>query len=624
MAFIDIKGLSHKFNIKDSDGNVIGEHFAVRDADITARKGSIIAIMGRNGSGKSTLARHMNGLLSAHEGSVIIAGKDTADKENLLEIRKTVGMVFQNPDNQIVGNSVSEDVGFGLENIGMETEKIWQEINTALSLTGMSAYIDRNTSRLSGGQKQRLAIASVMAMRPQCIVFDEATSMLDPAAARDILKLALRLNKEQNITVIFITHKMKEAFYADYIYVMSEGSVKLQGKPQMLLTKNVEGLRNCGIEIPLIYKLENELKASYEAVKKDKTEINETDAGYPITDMDGVSDRFAKKIKGIIDDRNMSERKSCDDIGNRELPEQKIIDNIDNRMDAKNIDFKEKDSEIIIHAENVSYTYNKGDTPVYAVKDVSFSIERGEIVAIAGQTGSGKSTLLQMMNGLIRPESGKLTVSGIDVIHTRNLKELRKKIGFVFQYPEYQLFEDTNLKDVMYGPRNFGMDKEQAELSAKAALKLTGIDEKYFDTSPFELSGGQRKRVALAGILAYKPEILILDEPVAGLDSEGKEMLFQCINDFRIRENATVILVAHDMNDVYEVADRLIVMRDGNISFDGEPDLAFADETFVNENKLELPDMYVFKEKMKPEVAIHSNKYKAVVAEIESYIESCI
>lgn len=637
MAFIDIKRLSHKFNIKDSDGNVIGEHFAIRDADITARKGSIIAIMGRNGSGKSTLARHMNGLLSAHEGSVIIAGKDAADEGNLLEIRKTVGMVFQNPDNQIVGNSVSEDVGFGLENIGMETEKIWQEIHAALSLTGMSAYIDRNTSRLSGGQKQRLAIASVMAMRPECIVFDEATSMLDPACARDILKLALRLNKEQNITVIFITHKMKEALHADYIYVMSEGSVKLQGKPQMLLTENVEELRNCGIEIPLIYKLENELKVSYEAVKPDKTEINETDAGYPITDTDGAGDRLAKKIKGIMDDRKMSERKSCDDIDDRELSEWKRSDigdrerseqkrkaSIDNRKSEKNIGLEEKDSEIIIHAENVSYTYNKGDTPVYAVKDASFTIRRGEIVAVAGHTGSGKSTLLQMMNGLIRPESGKLTVSGIDVIHTRNLKELRKKIGFVFQYPEYQLFEDTNLKDVMYGPKNFGMDKAQAELSAKAALKLTGIDEKYFDASPFELSGGQRKRVALAGILAYKPEILILDEPVAGLDSEGKEMLFQCINDFRIRENATVILVSHDMNDVYELADRLIVMKNGNISFDGEPDLAFADEVFVKENKLEPPDMYVFKEKMKPEMAIHSNIYKAVVAEIESYIESCI
>lgn len=614
MAFIDIKRLSHKFNIKDSDGNIVGEHFAVRDADITAQKGSIIAIMGRNGSGKSTLARHMNGLLSAHEGSVMIAGKDAADKEKLLEIRKTVGMVFQNPDNQIVGNSVAEDVGFGLENIGMETETIWKEMNTALELTGMSAYIDRNTSGLSGGQKQRLAIASVMAMRPACIVFDEATSMLDPAAANDILKLAIRLNREQNITVILITHKMKEALHADCIYVMSEGSVKLQGKPQMLLTEHVEELRNCGIEIPLIYKLENELEALYEAVMRDKadrtnqtdkTEIKDTDESCLVTDIYRVCDRFANNIKACISDGK--------------LPEQKRKAVIDNRRSERNINSEEMDREILIQAENISYTYHRGNTPVYAVKNVSFSIRRGEIVAIAGHTGSGKSTLLQMMNGLIRPASGKLTVSGIDVVNTKNLKALRRKIGFVFQYPEYQLFEDTVLKDVMYGPKNFGMDREQAELSAIDALRLTGIDKKYFETSPFALSGGQRKRVALAGILAYKPEILILDEPVAGLDSEGKEMLFQCINDFKNRENATVIWVSHDMNDVYEVADRLIVMREGSISFDGGLDSAFANEAFVKENKLELPDMYVFKEKMSPDMVIHSNKYQAVVEEIKSY-----
>ncbi|MBP3324944.1 MAG: ATP-binding cassette domain-containing protein [Coprococcus sp.] len=637
MALIDIKRLSHKFNIKDSDGNIIGEHFAVRDADITAQKGSIIAIMGRNGSGKSTLARHMNGLLSAHEGSVIIAGKDAADKEKLLEIRKTVGMVFQNPDNQIVGNSVAEDVGFGLENIGMETETIWKEIHTALELTGMSAYIDRNTSRLSGGQKQRLAIASVMAMKPECIVFDEATSMLDPAAASDILKLVIRLNREQHITVILITHKMKEALYADCIYVMSEGSVKLQGKPQMLLMEKAEELRNCGIEIPFIYKLENELTVLYEAVMRDKigktdktdridktdrtdktdkalkpiqtdkAEIKDTDEGCLITDIDRASDRLANSIKACI--------------GAGKLPEQKRKAVIDDRKSGRYSNVEKTDSEILIQAENISYTYHRGDTPVYAVKNVSFSIRRGEIVAIAGHTGSGKSTLLQMMNGLIRPASGKLTVSGIDVVNTKNLKALRRKIGFVFQYPEYQLFEDTVLKDVMYGPKNFGMDREQAELSAIDALRLTGIDEKYFEASPFELSGGQRKRVALAGIFAYKPEILILDEPVAGLDSEGKEMLFQCINDFKNRENATVIWVSHDMNDVYEVADRLIVMREGSISFDGGLAPAFANESFVKENKLELPEMYVFKEKMKPELTICSNKYQAVVEEIKSYFQ---
>ncbi len=607
MAFIDIKQLSHKFNIKDSDGNVIGEHFAVKDADIMADKGSIIAIMGRNGSGKSTLARHMNGLLSADEGSVIIAGKDAADEANLLDIRKKVGMVFQNPDNQIVGNSVSEDVGFGLENIGMESEKIWKEVHHALELTGMSAYIDRNTSMLSGGQKQRLAIASVMAMRPSCIVFDEATSMLEPAGARDILNLALRLNREQKITIIFITHKMKEALYADNIYVMSEGSVKLCKKPQELLLEKAAQLKLYGIEIPFVYRLADELNFSsscFEGSIESGIEAG-NEFGIGSGDMaagENAFDKLAAALKKYLKAKPF-----------------KHVDNLEKGAAVIHMDNYEKDTAII-QAENVSYTYNKGDTSVCAVKDVSFSVRRGEIVAIAGHTGSGKSTLLQMLNGLIRPVSGKLVVSGIDVVNTRNLKALRRKIGFVFQYPEYQLFEDTVLKDVMYGPKNFGMDKAQAELAAREALSITGIDEKYFTASPFELSGGQKKRVALAGILAYKPEILILDEPVAGLDFEGKNMLFQCINDFKNRENATVILVSHDMNDVYEVADRLIVMNSGCIVFDGNPDMAFADELFVTENKLALPDMYIFKQKMKPEMALVSNKLEAVVNEIKTHI----
>ncbi|MGN0394561.1 MAG: energy-coupling factor transporter ATPase, partial [Coprococcus sp.] len=462
MAFIDIKRLSHKFNIKDADGNVIGEHFAINNADITVHKGSIIAIMGKNGSGKSTLARHMNGLLSADDGSVIIAGKNASDKNNLLDIRKSVGMVFQNPDNQIIGNSVSEDVGFGLENIGMETENIWKRIDDVLRLTGMSAYIDRNTSRLSGGQKQRLAIASVMAMKPECIVFDEATSMLDPAGSSDIMELVYKLNKEQGITIILITHKMKEAMKADYIYIMSEGRVRIQGRPDEILAEKADMLTGYGIELPLPYRLGNVLGYFDKPQYKD------------ICNNDKVMDLLVENIKQNINTQNK----------------------------ATNIQYIEKDyngnlNKTIIHMENVSYTYKKGDVSVQAVKSVSLSIKKGEIVAVVGHTGSGKSTLLQMINGLIRPTEGVLLVDGIDVVNTRNLKELRKRIGFVFQYPEYQLFEDTVIKDVMYGPKNFGMDNNQAKEAAIEALRLTGLDERYYESSPFEMSGGQKKRVAL-------------------------------------------------------------------------------------------------------------------------------
>lgn len=174
----------------------------------------------------------------------------------------------------------------------------------------------------------------------------------------------------------------------------------------------------------------------------------------------------------------------------------------------------------------MDYSYKDGKNLIPAVKKATFQVEKGEILAVAGQTGSGKSTLLSMLNGIYRPMGGSLFVDSVDVCRTKNLKALRKKIGFVFQYPEYQLFENTVLSDVMYGPLNFGMTKEEAETSAKEALSLVNISEDYYDYSPFELSGGQKKRVALAGILAYQPEILILDEPAAGMDSKSKQELF--------------------------------------------------------------------------------------------------
>lgn len=575
MALIEIKNVAHKFHITDDEGNIISENYAIKDIDFTAHKGQIIAIMGKNGSGKSTFARHLNGLLFPDQGSVIISGKATSDEKNLLDIRKNVGMVFQNPDNQIVGNSVSEDIGFGLENIGTETNEIWNRVYEVLELTGMSAYIDRDTSHLSGGQKQRLAIASVMAMRPSCIVFDEATSMLDPKGANEIMELAFSLNKKLGITIIYITHKMDEALHADYIYVMDEGKICYMNTPEKLLNDTAISsvLYNCGIELPLIYRLRSDLAI---------------DANY--------NDK--------CDNKDLSD--------NINIFDNKEIGVINNKSDRNN--------DVVISAEHISFSYKNCANPVKALNDISFSIKRGEIVAIAGHTGSGKSTVMQMLNGLIRPTEGRLFVSGFDVCKTRNLKELRKRIGYVFQYPEYQLFEDTVLKDVMYGPKNFGMSRNAAETAAAYALKLVGIDDKYYLSSPFELSGGQKKRVALAGILAYKPEILILDEPVAGLDAEGKRILFSIINEFKERENATVILVSHDMNDIYEIADRIIVMNNGSISFDGELDELFANDEIVNKCNLSKPDMFSLKEYLKPEFEISSNRYKDVLARLKNDI----
>lgn len=633
MSFIQVKKLGHKFNIKDKDGNVTGEKWAVKDMNFIAHKGQIIAVLGHNGSGKSTFARHLNGLYAPDQGTVWIQGDsdvlDTSREDDLLAIRRAVGMIFQNPDNQMVGNTVAEDVGFGLENLGFQAEKIWERINEVLRLTGMEAYLERNVSHLSGGQKQRLAIASVMAMSPECIVMDEATAMLDPVGSRQILDTLYHLNREFGITVIMITHRMEETVRADQIYVMDDGNVELMGAPYEIYPQ-VEKLEQLGLDSLLPYKLLHELKVVYSDDKNFAGDSDE-DAKSALFDRKerllSVQDA-ADRIKACLHDRKSFDAKN--------LNGQNVLDDINSYVnDTKNInkpevaeqinsaqkDIPSSKNDILVEADKLEYAYKDGAVQVPAVEQVSFQIRKGEILAVAGQTGSGKSTLLYMLNGIYRPMGGTLKVDGIDVGKTKNLKELRKKIGFVFQYPEYQLFESTVLADVMYGALNFGMSKAEAEQAAREALALVNISEEYYEYSPFDLSGGQKKRVALAGILAYQPEILILDEPVAGMDPKAKRELFALIRRLHEERNITVIFVSHDMKDVYEIADRILVMGQGKLGYDGAVEQAFGTPEMVEKLGLEMPEMAIFREALLPEIKLTARSMVGVIDELQDRIQ---
>lgn len=536
MSFIDIKGISHKFNIKDRDGNKVGENWAVRDVDFMADKGEMIAILGRNGSGKSTFARHLNGLLAPDRGTVIVGGRDLRKEKELTSIRKQVGMVFQNPDNQIVGNTLAEDIGFGLENLGTDSDEIWKKIDEMLELSGLTAYKYKNTSRISGGQKQRLAIASAMAMEPECIVLDEATSMLDPQGASDMLELVNRLNKEKNITVIMVTHKIPEALMADKVYIMNEGKVAAEGAPQEVLS-DVKQLKKYGLEIPVSMKVA---------------------AGIPVD----VCFQY-KRLKNLAEET---------------------------AVDQKTENYTSEKDRPVVELRNISYTYINGNETYQALSGIDLKLYEGQVVAVIGQTGSGKSTLLQMINRLISPQSGSVYLYGTDIHSVRNIKDIRKRIGYVFQFPESQLFESTVLKDVMYGPVNFGMSKTEAEKSARKALKLVGVPEKYMDYSPFELSGGLKKRVALAGILAYDPDVLILDEPACGLDGESRQQLWDIIRWLNRERNVTVILVSHDMEDVFEISERVVFMEAGRITYDGDTEAFFKETELLTSHGIEVPD----------------------------------
>lgn len=259
MEMIKTENLSFEYEKRDEEGNVIGTHMAVDGVELSIEPGQFIAILGHNGSGKSTLAKHMNAILVPTGGTMWVAGKDTKQDENLLDIRQSAGMVFQNPDNQIIASVVEEDVGFGPENIGVPTDEIWTRVEESLKSVGMLHYRSHSPNRLSGGQKQRVAIAGVMAMEPKCIVLDEPTAMLDPNGRKEVLNAVHALNKKKGVTVLLITHYMEEVVDADFVYVMDQGKIVMQGTPKEIFSK-VDKLKKYRLDVPQITLLAHKLR----------------------------------------------------------------------------------------------------------------------------------------------------------------------------------------------------------------------------------------------------------------------------------------------------------------------------------------------------------------------------
>lgn len=259
MGIVKAKNLTFEYIRRDEDGNVEGITKAVDNVSIDIKQGDFVAVLGHNGSGKSTFAKHLNALVMPTEGTVWVDGMDTREEENTLKVRQTAGMVFQNPDNQIVGTLVDEEVGFGPENIGVPTEEIWERVEKSLKAVGMYAFRNQSTNKLSGGQKQRVAIAGIVAMKPKCIVLDEPTAMLDPLGRKDVLNVLHELNRQENVTVILITHYMEEVIDIDKLYVMDDGKLVMSGTPREIFSQ-VEKLKKLRLDVPHVTELAYELQ----------------------------------------------------------------------------------------------------------------------------------------------------------------------------------------------------------------------------------------------------------------------------------------------------------------------------------------------------------------------------
>lgn len=553
MSIISAKNLIYKIVKRNENNEITGSETILDGINTEIEQGEFVVIAGRNGSGKSTFARQLNALLIPTEGQVIIDGNNTADIKKLWEIRKTCGMVFQNPDNQIVGVTLEEDVAFGLENLRVDSKKIEESVTNSLKKVGMSKYRYRSTNELSGGQKQRLSISSVLAMKPKCIVFDEVTSMLDPKGRKDVLEIINELNKKDKITIIYITHDMNEVINADRIYLIDHGKCKFSGSPKELF-KQPHLLNDCGVGMPTVTSLAAKLCKKKILSRSDITEVNE------------LSDLFFRENKFKDYSKAIETQIATNDLENK-----------DDILTVENISF--------------SYTDNKTENDT-EIKNVSVKFKKGEFVGIIGHTGSGKSTLVQLIDGLYKPSLGVIRYGNSDI----NKKDFDKKtyhqnVGLVFQYPESQIFDYTVLDDVMFGPKNMGMTKDKAKEQALKALELMNIQEKYYKKPPFNLSGGEKRRVAIAGVLAMNPEILILDEPTAGLDVISKQRLYETLKRLQTNEGKTIIVVSHNMEDIAMYASRIIVMDDGEKILDGNPGEVFSNRDILKKSGLDVPEI---------------------------------
>ena len=545
---------------------------ALDGIDLNIEDGEFFCILGGNGSGKSTFAKHLNALLQPDAGTVCVNGMDASDPELVYDIRSTAGMVFQNPDDQLVATLVEDDVAFGPENLGVPSAQIAQRVREALKGVGLVGFERHETHALSGGQKQRVALAGVLAMEPRVLILDEASSMLDPRGRKGLMKACCALH-DRGMTIVMITHFMEEAAEADRVAVFRAGRVAMLGTPEEILTRADE-LAQLNLDMPASCCLGRALRAK----------------GVPVCAQVREVDMVAEIAQAYAE-------RSGADIARRPFASgSRMLDNASSAADGIAA------SEPVIEISHLSHSYslsarerrrwrkrsttadasskqalwgNDPNSP-WALRDVTLTVRRGEFLGLAGHTGSGKSTLVQHLNGLIRPQEGNVCALGFDLSSKKGAAAVKAKVGVVFQYPERQLFAETVAQDVAFGPRNLGLPQDEVARRVASSLARVGLDLAAIgDKSPFELSGGQQRRVAFAGVLAMEPEVLVLDEPMAGLDPAARRDFLELIGRLH-DEGLTVVMVSHSMDDLANCCDRIVVMNEGAVFAEGTPTQVFA------------------------------------------------
>ena len=560
---IECRGISFSYD---------GAAKALDGIDLNIEDGEFFCILGGNGSGKSTFAKHLNALLQPDAGTVRVNGMDASDPELVYDIRSTAGMVFQNPDDQLVATLVEDDVAFGPENLGVESGQIAQRVREALKGVGLVGFERHETHALSGGQKQRVALAGVLAMEPRVLILDEASSMLDPRGRKGLMKACHALH-DRGMTIVMITHFMEEAAEADRVAVFREGRVAMLGTPGEILTRADE-LVQLNLDMPASCCLGRALSARGVPLC---AQVREVDMVAEIARAYAEQGEAGAAVQSSAPDPRMLD---SDTGATDEAPAPEPVIEISHLSYSYSLSARERRRwhrrSAGADASGKQALWGNDPNSPWALRNVSLTVHRGEFLGLAGHTGSGKSTLVQHLNGLIRPQEGSVCALGLDLSSKKDAAAVKAKVGVVFQYPERQLFAETVAQDVAFGPRNLGLPQEEVALRVASSLARVGLDLAAIgDKSPFELSGGQQRRVAFAGVLAMEPEVLVLDEPMAGLDPAARRDFLGLIDRLH-REGLTVVMVSHSMDDLANCCDRMVVMNEGTVFAEGTPAQVFA------------------------------------------------
>lgn len=523
MPLITLDSVSYRYPDASED--------ALRGASLSIEKGEHVAIVGGNGSGKSTLVRLFNGLRAPTSGKALVAGLDPALASSMFAVRQAVALVFQSPVDQIVSSNVEEDVAFGPSNLGLPRGEIERRVSEALEAVGLADLRRRPTRSLSGGQQQKLAIAGALAMRPECLVFDEATSMLDPATKARVLELMESL-AAGGMAVVHVTHDMDDAARADRIIALRAGEIVFDGSSAVFFA--AEGGARFGFSAPLTV---------------------EAAAAFGIAaDIGDDADALADKLIAAGIARKAGGGDS-----------QKAIVGAGAAADAFRFD-------------GVSFSYLHGTAgEVRALSEVSLSLPRGARVALVGKTGSGKSTALQLMNALIQPSRGRVTSLGQDTKSASlDARKLRMSAPLSIQRPESALFELYAADDVAFGPRNLGLSGRELVERVRGWMDAAGIPyDKFRDRMTRGLSGGEKRKLALAGVFALESEAALLDEPTAALDPAAQAEVFALISSLA-EAGRTVVFATHSMEEAAR-ADFVAVFADGALADFGKPGELFYD-----------------------------------------------